>query len=184
MGAEPTTATEAMLYFSDPEVAQPTIVALRWPNGITCPECGRANPRYTAARRIWECRTAHARKQFSAKRGTIFEDSPIGLDKWFTVIWMIANRDKWVSSHEIHRQIGITQKSAWFMVNRIQRAMETGSFINPTDDTAADRTFIEAVTRKTLKTRRSKSVPDAGGSGAPIVTDEADKPDDLSGQGM
>jgi hypothetical protein len=84
MPNEPQTLTEAIPYFSDPDVALSTMVESRWPNGVTCPECGRTDIRFIATRRMWECRGAHVRKQFTAKRGTIFEDSPLGLDKWFT----------------------------------------------------------------------------------------------------
>src|SRR5262249_25302989 len=112
---EPKTLIDAIRHFSDPDNCLNAAVALRWPNGVTCPICDSKDVRFIATRRVWECKSKHPKRQFSAKVGTIFEDSPIGLDKWFTTVWMIANCKNGVSSYEIHRALGITQKSAWFM---------------------------------------------------------------------
>jgi hypothetical protein len=103
-------------------------VVRRYPNGVMCPRCGSKEVRFIATRRIWECKSKHAKKQFSVKVNTIFEDSPIGLDKWLTAVWMIANCKNGVSSYEIHRAIGVTQKSAWFMLHRIRLALRVGTF--------------------------------------------------------
>ena len=84
--------------------------------------------RFLATRRLWECKTNHAKRQFSIKVGTIFEDSPLGLDKWLPAVWMIANDKNGISSAELARAIGVTQKSAWFMLHRIRLAMSTGTF--------------------------------------------------------
>jgi hypothetical protein len=152
MSTAPQTITEAIRYFADPEVALSTMVELRWPTGVHCPTCGRVDVRYIATRRMWECKEKHPRRQFSAKLGTIFEDSPLGLDKWFTAIWMIANCKNGVSSYEVHRAIGVTQKSAWFMLHRIRLAMETGSFLKPASgETEADETFIGGLARNMSK---------------------------------
>ncbi len=169
MSTEPGTLSEAILYFSDPDVALSTIVELRWPNGVTCPECGRTDVRFISTRRIWECKGAHIRKQFAAKRDTIFEDSPLGLDKWFTAIWMIANCRNGVSSYEIHRAIGVTQKSAWFMLHRIRLAMETGSFIKDRGTFEADETFVGGLAKNMHKSRRDKTITGTGGAGKTIV---------------
>lgn len=169
MSTEPRTLTEAILHFSDPDVALATMVELRWPNGVTCPECGRTDARFIATRRIWECKGAHVRKQFTAKRGTIFEDSPLGLDKWFAAIWMIANCKNGVSSYEIHRGIGVTQKTAWFMLHRIRLAMETGSFIKDRGTFEVDETFIGGLAKNMHKGRRAKVITGTGGSGKEIV---------------
>ncbi|MGA8399370.1 MAG: IS1595 family transposase, partial [Stellaceae bacterium] len=126
--SEPQTLIEAIRYFANPDIALRTMVELRWPNGVHCPTCGRADPRFIATRRMWECKEKHPRKQFSAKVGTIFEDSPIDLGKWFAAIWMVANCKNGISSYEMHRALGVTQKSAWFMDHRIRLAMQTGSF--------------------------------------------------------
>jgi transposase-like protein len=117
-----------MRYYSKPETCQNELVAARWPDGLECPTCGRKDVAYLANQRRWQCRTKHAQRQFSAKVGTIFEDSPIGLDKWFVALWMFANGRNGVSSYEIHRTIGVTQKTAWFMLHRIRLAMQTTSF--------------------------------------------------------
>ena len=145
------------------------MVELRWPNGVTCLECGRPDVRFISTRRIWECKGAHVRKQFTAKRGIIFEDSPLGVDKWFTAIWMIANCKNGVSSYEVHRVIGVTLKSAWFMLHRIRLAMETGSFIKDKGTFEADETFIGGLAKNMHKGRRARTITGTGGSGKAVV---------------
>ncbi|MGH6972037.1 MAG: transposase, partial [Caulobacteraceae bacterium] len=88
---EPQTLMEAVRHFADADRTLETMVALRWPNGVHCPVCGRTDVRFIATRRLWECKEKHPKRQFSAKVGTIFEDSPLGLDKWFVAIWSVAN---------------------------------------------------------------------------------------------
>jgi len=110
---EPTTLVEAIRYFSDPDVCLEFMVNIRWPDGVVvCPTCGRTDARFIPTRRVWECKSKHDRRQFSVKVGTIFEDSPLGLDKWLAAIWMIANDKNGVSSYEIHRAIGVTQSAS------------------------------------------------------------------------
>src|SRR3712207_3191540 len=138
--SEPQTLMEAIRHFADPDVALQTMVSLRWPEGVRCPSCGRADVRFLKTRRIWECKGDHPKRQFSAKVGTIFEDSPIGLGKWFVAIWMVANCKNGVSSYEVHRSIGVTQKSAWFMLHRIRLAMQAGSFAKASGEVEADET--------------------------------------------
>ena len=170
MSTEPQTLMEAIKHFADPDVALATMVDLRWPNGVTCPDCGRTDVRFIATRRIWECKSSHVRKQFTAKRGTIFEDSPLGLDKWFTAIWMIANCKNGVSSYEVHRAIGVTQKSAWFMLHRIRLAMETGSFLQGGPGTSeADETFIGGLAKNMHKYKRKAKITGRGASGKEVV---------------
>lgn len=119
------TLQEAVVYFSDPDNCVAYMVARRWPDGIVaCPTCGRTDVRYVATRRVWQCKTRHAKCQFSVKVGTIMEDSPISLDKWLMTMWMVANCRNGVSSHEISRSINVTQKSTWFMLHRIRAAMK------------------------------------------------------------
>src|SRR3954447_15141855 len=101
MQPEPRTLVEAIRYFADPDVTFRTMVELRWPNGISCPVCGRADARFIATRRVWECKEKHQKRQFSVKMGTIFEDSPLPLDKWFVALWMVANCKNGVSSYEV-----------------------------------------------------------------------------------
>ncbi len=127
MAQEPRTLIEAVRYFSDPDVALAYMVELRWPGGVHCPTCGRTDVRFIPTRRLWECKEKHPRKQFSAKVGTIFEDSAIPLEKWFVAIWLIANAKNGISSYEMGRSLGVTQKTAWHMDHRIRLAMEVGS---------------------------------------------------------
>jgi hypothetical protein len=133
---------EAVRYFADEDRTLATMVSLRWPNGIHCPTCGRIDVRFVSTRKLWECKEKHPRRQFSAKVGTIFEDSPLKLDKWFVAIWSIANCKNGISSYELARATGVTQKSAWFMLHRIRLAMQTGSFIKMSGEAEADETYI------------------------------------------
>jgi hypothetical protein len=103
------------------------MVDLRWNGTVKCPTCGREDVRFLATRRLWECKGKHPRKQFSAKVGTIFEDSALPLDKWFVAIWMVANCKNGISSYEMASALGITQKSAWHMNHRIRLAMKLGT---------------------------------------------------------
>jgi len=169
MNTEPQTLVDTIKHFADPDVALATMVELRWPTGVHCPTCGRTDVRFIATRRMWECKEKHARRQFSAKLGTIFEDSPLGLDKWFSAIWMIANCKNGVSSYEIHRAIGVTQKTAWFMLHRIRLAMETGSFIKGLGDAEADETFIGGLAKNMHKARRERTIKGTGGAGKEVV---------------
>ena len=123
----PRTLQDAIRYFSDLDTCVTFIAQLRWPEGVTCPHCKGKAVSYLSTRRTWKCMNKECHKQFSVKVGTIMEDSPIGLDKWLAAIWMIANCKNGVSSYEIHRAIGVTQKSAWFLLHRIRLAMQTAA---------------------------------------------------------
>jgi transposase-like protein len=142
MAHEPRTLMEAVRYFSDPDVALKHMVELRWPNGVQCPTCDRTDVRYISTRRLWECKGQHTRKQFSAKVGTIFEDSALPLDKWFVAIWMVANCKNGISSYEMARALGITQKSAWHMNHRIRLAMSLGTIEKMEGEAEADEAFL------------------------------------------
>jgi transposase-like protein len=121
----PKTLQQAIVYFADPDMALATMIRLRWPDGvIKCPTCGCEKVAFIRSRMVWECSEKHARRQFSVKVGTIMEDSPIKLDKWLTAMWLIANAKNGISSYELARSIGVTQKSAWFMLHRIRLAMQ------------------------------------------------------------
>src|SRR5918996_5754934 len=122
----PNTLQQAVRYFSDPDAALQFVASLRWPEGVKCVHCGEGEPSFLKTRRIWKCRKC--RKQFSVKVGTIFEDSAIGLDKWLPALWLLANAKNGISSYELHRALGVTQKTAWFMLSRIRLAMQTKSF--------------------------------------------------------
>src|SRR5450759_5120482 len=142
----PNTLQEAILYFSDPDRCLALMVQSPWPAGVVkCPTCKSDQVRFLATRRLWECKTKHPKRQFSVKIGTVFEDSPIGLDKWFVAIWLLNNCKNGVSSLELHRAIGVTQKTAWFMLHRIRAAMHQGTLLrmgNGGGPVEADETFI------------------------------------------
>jgi transposase-like protein len=120
----PATLREAMAHFAEPINCVNYMVAKRWPDGVTCPTCGNTKVTYDAKTMRWQCSSHHAKRKFSLKTGTILEDSPIGLDKWLPVIWLVTNCKNGVSSWEIHRHMGVTQKTAWFMVQRARLALQ------------------------------------------------------------
>src|SRR6266545_986466 len=132
----PTSFVEAVRYFADPDVCVSFVAKLRWPDGPECPRCGSKEYSYLTTRRLWKCKGC--KKQYSVKLGSIFEDSALGLDKWLPAIWLIANSKNGISSHELGRSLGITQKSAWFMLHRIRLAMQTGSFRKLRDEVEVD----------------------------------------------
>ena len=118
------TFEDALKWFSVPENSIACIVRKRWPDGVvSCPVCGEKEVHYLASRGLWECRRRHPKSQFSVRVGTIFEDSHIPLGLWLAAIWMVANSFK-LSSHEVARRLGITQKSAWSMLRRIKFAAQ------------------------------------------------------------
>jgi transposase-like protein len=117
----PKTLLQAIKYFSDLDTCTTFMAQIRWPKGVTCPNCKGKEVSYLSTRRMWKCKAC--KKQFSVKVGTVMEDSPIGLDKWLAAIWMITNAKNGVSSCEIARALGVTQKSAWFLLHRIRLAM-------------------------------------------------------------
>lgn len=118
----PKNLTEAVLFFSDQHIAHTFFASVRWPDGSTCPRCGSKGVRYLAKYRRYQCNCDHDGRQFTVKTGTIMEDSSLGLDKWAVAFWLEANAKNSVSSYEVHRALGITQKSAWFMQHRIRLA--------------------------------------------------------------
>jgi len=124
---KPKTLQQAIEYFADPQRAFDYALKLRWPDGsVTCPRCGKAKHSFIKTRRIWFCYVCQ--KQFSLKVGTIFEDSPLGLDKWMTAFWLLANCKNGISSYELGRALGIHQNSAWFMLQRIRMVMRDDFF--------------------------------------------------------
>jgi transposase-like protein len=148
----PKTLQEAIQFYSNYENCMSYMVALRWPNGVTCPQCGSAHIVYMGSVRRWKCYSKHERPQFSLKTGTIFEDSPLGLDKWLPVMWLLANSKNGVSSWEIHRGLKVTQKTAWFMLQRARLAAqdpETGGKLG--GEVEVDETFIGARARNMHK---------------------------------
>ena len=124
----PATLRNALGYFGDADRCREFAASLRWPQGVRCPLCGSAEVTPLASRQVWKCKRAHAGRQFSVKVGTIFEDSPIPMDKWLGAIWMIANRPEDTVASSLVRALGVTPKTASFMLRRIQLAMNTDAF--------------------------------------------------------
>lgn len=148
----PTSLLEAIRYFSDLDVCTDFVASLRWPNGPFCPKCGGVEHSFISTRRIWKCKAC--KRQFSVKAGTVFEDSPLGLDKWLPAVWLAANSKNGISSHELARALGTTQKSAWFMLHRIRLAMRSGTFEMLQGEVEVDETFIGGKARNMHKVDR------------------------------
>ncbi len=168
--AAPETLVEAVRFFADPDVCLSFMVQLRWPDGnVTCPTCGSQDVWFLPNQRRWKCRENHERKQFSIKVGTIFEDSPIPLEKWIPAVWMIVNDKNGISSYEVARALGITQKSAWFMMHRVRLAMQRGSLDKLRGEIEVDETFIGGKSRFMHKGRRAAKIKGTGGMGKAAV---------------
>jgi transposase-like protein len=153
----PETLQNAIIYFSDPDRCFEYALNLRWPDGlVTCPRCGCDKHSFIKTRRLWFCKGC--KKQFTLKVGTIFEDSPLGLDKWMCAFWMLCNCKNGVSSMEIHRALGITQKSAWFMLHRIREAMKDSGSEPLSGVVEMDESFIGGKIKNMHKNKRPKGV--------------------------
>src|SRR5271170_7882328 len=156
---EPKTLQEAIVYFGDSDRCFQFAKKLRWPDGnVVCPRCDVAKNSFIKTRRLWFCYAC--KRQFTIKVKTIFEDSPLGLDKWMTAVWMLTNCKNGISSHELARSLGITQKSAWFMLHRIREAMKERKFGRgklgggPGSEVEADETFVGGLAKNMHKSRR------------------------------
>lgn len=122
---DPQSTEDAISLFSDADYCMRYLAFRRWPDGrVTCPQCGSAHVTWLARRKMWECRRKHPQAQFSVRSGTFMEDSRIGLGQWLTALWLMADGGLRISSYEVARKVGITQKSAWLMMKRIRRAMD------------------------------------------------------------
>lgn len=163
----PKTLLEAVKYFSDLDTATTFMAQIRWPNGVTCPACKGQEVSYLSTRRMWKCKAC--KKQFSVKVGTLMEDSPIGLDKWLSAIWLITNAKNGVSSCEIARALGITQKSAWFLLHRIRLAMQEGTFEKLSGEVEVDETYIGGKARFMHKSKREAKIQGRGSVGKVAV---------------
>jgi transposase-like protein len=153
----PKTLIDAVRFFADATNSREYLAARRWPNGVTCPTCGSKAVYFDKGRNGWECKTRHPQRKFTLKTGTIFEDSPLGFDKWLPAMWMIANCKNGISSWELHRAIGVTQKTAWFMLQRIRLAMQdedSGGMLG--GEVEVDETFIGGKARNMSKARRKQ----------------------------
>ena len=165
MDMQPKTLQEAVIYFSNPANCLDYMLAWRWPNGVvTCPTCGSSKVKFLGNQGRWQCSSHHAKRQFSAKVGTIMEDSPISLDKWLVAMWLIVNCKNGISSCEIARALGVTQKTAWFMDHRIRLTMQdeyaTGKLGGEVE---ADETFIGGKARNMHKSKRERRITGTGG---------------------
>lgn len=166
----PKTLQQAIVYFSDPDTAFAEIVKFRWPDGIVrCPTCESTEVYFTESRRIWQCKEKHDHRQFSVKVGSIMEDSPLSIDKWLVAVWLITNAKNGISSYELSKAIGVTQKSAWFMLHRIRLAMqdETGGKLG--GHIEVDETYIGGKARNMHKGRKRRVITGTGGMGKVAV---------------
>jgi transposase-like protein len=174
----PKTLLEAIQYFSDEQVCIDTVVEMRWPDGPKCPECWTGNPYYIKTQKRWKCR--ECRIQFSVKRGTIFEDSPISLKKWLPALWLLVNCKNGISSYEVARDLGVTQKTAWFMLQRLRlvlKAKDMGYKLGSNDggEVEVDETFIGGKLRNMHKEQKVRYVKRGGSHGKAIVMGMLDR---------
>lgn len=165
----PRTLMEAVVFFADEARTFEMAKEMRWPNGVACPTCGREDVRFIATRKLWECKATHAKRQFSVKVGTIFEDSALKLDKWFVAIWSVANCKNGISSYELARATGVTQKTAWHMLHRIRLAMQTGSFVKMTGEVEADETYLGGKLEFMHKAKRERKGSGRGPAAKEVV---------------
>ena len=168
---KPKTLMEAIKHYADADNALNEVADSRWAMGVTCQHCGAEKPMFLKTRRIWKC--SKCRKQFSIKTKSVFEDSPIPLDKWLTATWMIANCKNGISSYEIMRATGVTQKTAWFMLHRIRLAMQDersgGKLGGSGNGVEVDETFIGGKARNMHRADRARKIHGTGGSGKVAV---------------
>lgn len=168
--SEPKTLIEAVRHFTDLSVCHEYMIGVKWPDGkITCPKCGGDKIGRIDSRRMLQCKAKECRKQFSSKIDTIFEDSPLGLDKWFVAVWSIANAKNGISSCELGRALGVTQKTAWFMLHRIRMAMRSGTFRKMTGTVESDETFVGGKAANMHAEKRERVIQGRGAVGKTIV---------------
>src|SRR5580704_10947681 len=169
MEREPSSLQEAIIYFANPANCHDYLVSRRWPNGIECPTCGCKGVHFLTKQNRWWCPNEHPKRQFSLKTGTIYEESPLGLDKWLTATWLITNCKNGVSSCEIARALKITQKSAWFLDHRIRLSFGIATPDKLTGEVEADETFIGQKARNMHKAVRALKITGTGGKDKTMV---------------
>jgi transposase-like protein len=166
----PKSFLQAARYFQDIDVCVDFVASMRWLDGVVCPHCAGRKVSYLSTRRIWKCMNRDCHKQFSVKTGSVFEDSPLPLDKWLTAVWLIVNCKNGISSYEIARDLAVTQKSAWFMLHRIRLALRKGNWdkLGGKDNgpVEVDEVFIGPNPQKMHKSRRAKMQLGLKGNGA------------------
>src|SRR6266567_7153500 len=167
---EPETLQGAIQYFSDADRCLKYLAAKRWPDGVvTCPTCGSTTVGFLANQRRWQCSNRHPMRQFSIKVGTVMEDSPLPLEKWMPAIWLITNCKNGISSWEIHRALGVTQKTAWFMLHRIRLGLQGKQGGKLSGEVEVDETFIGGKARNMHKDKRAQRITGTGGKDKTIV---------------
>lgn len=166
----PKTMLEAVRFFGEFEHCRTFMVAARWSGGVVrCPRCDSDHVTYLEKARVWKCYGKHDRPKFSLKVGTIFEDSSIPLEKWLPVVWLLANCKNGISSYEVARALGVTQKTAWFMLHRARLAMQTGSFMKLKGEVEVDETFIGGKARSMHIAQRKRRITGTGGKDKTVV---------------
>src|SRR6185437_16080709 len=157
------TLREAVIHFADYENCKALMMKLRWPDGkVKCPYCGSDHVTYLEKARVWKCYTGHDKPKFSLKTGTIFEDSPLGLDKWLPALWLVVNCKNGISSCALARDLGVTQKTAWFMAHRLRYSLKDGGFDLLSGEVEADETFIGGKARNMHVTKRKRRITGTG----------------------
>ena len=151
----PQTLQEAVKYFADEDRAFRYMTNVRWPSGkVSCPRCGCEKVSFISTRKMWTCSECKTKKQFTLRIGTILEDSALPLDKWICAFWLIANAKNGISSYEIGRSLGVTQRTGWFMLQRIRLAMQNGTIVKMGGTVEVDETFIGGAARFMHKSKR------------------------------
>jgi transposase-like protein len=151
----PKTLHEALKHFANPDVAHNFMVSLRWPDGVTCPNCEGKEHSYISTRRTWACKGCKTR--FTVKKGSIMEDSPLSIELWLAAMWLISGAKNGISSCEIARSLGICQKSAWFLLHRIRHVMSTGSMDAFVGEIEVDETFIGGLEKNKHSDKKLKA---------------------------
>jgi transposase-like protein len=166
----PNTLRDAIIWFADFEHCRQFMTELRWPDGVVkCPQCGAEKVTWLAKQRVWKCYARHIKPTFSLKTGTIFEDSPIPLEKWLAAAWLIVSCKNGISSYELHRGLQVTQKTAWFINHRIRLAMQETGFNKLGGEVEVDETFIGAKSRNMHKDVRARRITGTGGKDKAMV---------------
>jgi transposase-like protein len=170
MELEPKTLQQVTVMATDPDKAREYVLPRRWSNGVVCPTCGSEKVTFQPKHNRWQCTNRHPRRQFTLKTGTVMEDSPLGLDKWLMAMWLVASNRNGISSWELHRAIGITQKSAWFLLHRVRLAMQDEHWGGKLGgEVEVDETFIGGKARNVRKSKRAEKVTGRGTADKEIV---------------
>ena len=171
MEQEPQTLQQVTVMATDPDKAREYVAPRRWNGKVTCPTCGSEKVTFQPKHNRWQCTNRHPRRQFTLKTGTVMEDSPLGLDKWLMAMWLVASNRNGISSWELHRALGITQKTAWFLLHRIRLAMQDENFGGKIGgEVECDETFIGGKARNMHRDVKARRIHSRGGDGKAIVT--------------